>query len=100
MSAGLSVAALATIPPDLIAWDLAARAVLTVIGAGAAFAVIGAGIGAAVGNAPAALTGTYLFMLGVLPLVSPPSRRSRRSSTRPARWSRSPSTAAPRHRSW
>ena len=70
VSAGLSVAALATIPPDLIAWDHAARGVLTVIGSGAAFAVIGAGIGAAVGNAPAALTGSYLFMLGVLPLVS------------------------------
>ncbi len=70
VSAGLSMAALATIPPDLIAWDHAGRAVLTVIGSGAAFAVTGAGIGAAVGNAPAALTGTYLFMLGVLPLVS------------------------------
>jgi ABC-2 type transport system permease protein len=70
VSAGLSMAALATIPPDLIAWGYAGRAVLTVIGSGAAFAVMGAGIGAAVGNAPAALTGTYLFMLGVLPLVS------------------------------
>ena len=70
VSAALSVAALATIPPDMIAWDYAARGVLTVIGSGAAFAVIGAGIGAAVGNAPAALTGSYLFMLGVLPLVS------------------------------
>ncbi len=70
VSAALSLAALATIPPDMIAWDHAARGVLTVIGAGAAFAVMGTGIGAAVGNAPAALTGTYLFMLGVLPLVS------------------------------
>ena len=70
VSAGLSIAALATIPPDMIAWDYAARGVLTVIGSGAAFAVIGAGIGAAVRNSPAALTGTYLFMLGVLPLVA------------------------------
>ena len=44
--------------------------VVTVIGAGAAFAVIGAGIGAAVGNAPAALTATYLTVLGVLPAVT------------------------------
>jgi hypothetical protein len=70
VSTGLSVAALATIPPDMIAWDYAGRGVLTVIGSGVAFAVTGAGIGAAIGNAPAALTGTYLFMLGVLPLVS------------------------------
>jgi hypothetical protein len=37
--------------------------------AGAAFAVIGAGIGAALGNSPAALTGTYLTVLGVLPIL-------------------------------
>ena len=36
------------------------RAMATVAVAGAAFAVTGAGIGAALGNAPAALTGLYL----------------------------------------
>ena len=38
--------------------------------AGAAFAVVGAGIGAALGNSPAGLTGTYLTMLGVMPILS------------------------------
>ena len=69
VSAGLSVAAL-QLMPGLVAWDFALRAVLTVIGAGAALAVAGVGIGAAVGNAPAALTGTYLTILGVLPIVA------------------------------
>ena len=69
VSAALSVAAL-YVMPDLVSWDYAGRAVVTVIGAGAAFAVIGAGIGAAIGNAPAALTGTYLTVLGVLPGLS------------------------------
>jgi hypothetical protein len=32
-------------------------------------AVTGAGIGAALGNSPAALTGTYLTVLGVLPIL-------------------------------
>jgi ABC-2 type transport system permease protein len=69
VSTGLAVAAMYTMP-DVVAWDSAGRAVVTVIGAGAAFAVIGAGIGAAVGNAPAALTATYLTVLGVLPAVT------------------------------
>jgi ABC-2 type transport system permease protein len=68
VSVGLSTAVLFTVT-DLVAWDYAGRAVVTVVAAGAAFAVIGAGIGAAVGNAPAALTGTYLTVLGVLPIV-------------------------------
>ena len=44
------------------------RPLATVIAAGAAFAVIGAGIGAALANTPAALTGTYLLLLGVMPV--------------------------------
>ena len=71
--AGLSVAisaAMLQAIPDLVTWDLAGRAAVTVVAASAAFAVIGAGIGAAVGNAPAALTGTYLTVLGVLPIVA------------------------------
>jgi ABC-2 type transport system permease protein len=50
-------------------WDGAARAMLVVALSGAAFAVIGAGVGAALGNAPAALTGLYVFVLGVIPVA-------------------------------
>ena len=42
---------------------LAAGATAAGFGAGAALTVVGAGIGAAIGNAPAALTGTYLVLL-------------------------------------
>ena len=44
-------------------WTGAAVAAAATVGAGAALTVVGAGIGAAVGNAPAALTGTYLILL-------------------------------------
>jgi hypothetical protein len=67
VSVGVSTAILTTVPE--VAWTNTAQAVATVIAAGAAFAVIGVGIGATVGNAPAALTGTYLTMLGILPAV-------------------------------
>jgi ABC-2 type transport system permease protein len=53
-----------------MAWDGALRAVLVVIGAGAAFAVTGAGVGAALANSPASLTGLYLVILGVIPVVN------------------------------
>jgi len=66
---GLAIAALAAFTPGVI-WFAATQAIITVIAAGAAFAVIGAGIGAAVGNSAAAMTGTYLTLLGVLPVVS------------------------------
>jgi ABC-2 type transport system permease protein len=46
-----------------ISWTGAGAAAVATIGAGAALTVVGAGIGAAVGNAPAALTGTYLVLL-------------------------------------
>jgi hypothetical protein len=68
VSVALAAGALA-LTNDAVVWDYTSRAVLTVIGSGAAFAVIGAGIGAAVANAPAALTGTYLTVLGILPVV-------------------------------
>jgi hypothetical protein len=41
-----------------------------VIGAGAVFAMTGAGVGAALANSPASLTGLYLVILGVLPVVN------------------------------
>jgi ABC-2 type transport system permease protein len=50
-------------------WDGALVAMTTVTVAGGAFAVTGAGIGAALGNAPAALTGLYLTVLGVIPVA-------------------------------
>lgn len=53
-----------------ISWDGAPRAMGAAVLAGAAFAVIGAGVGAALANTPAALTGLYLLLLGVLSIVS------------------------------
>ena len=47
-----------------------ATARVAVVPAGAAFAVTGAGVGAALGNAPAALTGLYVTVLGVIPVAT------------------------------
>ena len=55
--------------PDPVDWTGIGRSFAVAVAAGAAFAVIGAGIGAALGNSPAALTGTYLVVLGVFPLL-------------------------------
>jgi ABC-2 type transport system permease protein len=74
---GLALAGLGTgaaagvlaVMPDPVNWASAGRAAVVAIAAGAAFAVTGAGIGAAVGNSPAALTGTYIAVLAVLPIV-------------------------------
>ena len=68
VGAALTVAMLWAIPGP-VAWDGLARSLAVVTAAGAAMAVIGAGIGAALGNAPAALTGTYLTILGVMPIL-------------------------------
>jgi len=54
--------AVAAIGADF-SWAGAGTAAVATVAAGAALTVVGAGIGAAVGNAPAALTGTYLFLL-------------------------------------
>ena len=43
-------------------WQGAGAAAVATVAAGAAMTVLGTGIGAAVGNAPAALTGTYLVL--------------------------------------
>jgi hypothetical protein len=69
LGAALTIGTLWAIP-DPVAWTAIGRSLLVVIAAGAAFAVTGAGIGAALGNSPAALTGTYLTMLGVMPILS------------------------------
>jgi ABC-2 type transport system permease protein len=68
VGSGAATGVLAVIP-DPVDWTGAGRALLVAIAAGAAFAVTGAGIGAAVGNSPAALTGTYITVLAVLPIV-------------------------------
>jgi hypothetical protein len=68
VGAGAAVAMLAVVP-ESVDWLAADRAVVVAVVAAAAFAVTGAGIGALVGNSPAALTGTYLTVLGVLPIV-------------------------------
>ena len=65
---GAAAGALALFTPGVV-WTAAGQAVAAVIASGAAFAVIGAGIGAAMGNSAAALTGTYLTVLGVLPVA-------------------------------
>ena len=69
LGVGLAVAALAAFTPGVI-WFAAGQAIIAAIVGGAAFAVIGAGIGALVGNSAAALTGIYLTLLGILPVVS------------------------------
>lgn len=50
-------------------WTGPVAAVAAVVAGGAAFAVIGAGVGAALANAPAALTIGYLVLLGGLPVL-------------------------------
>jgi ABC-2 type transport system permease protein len=69
LAVGMSTAVLALTVGGDLSWAGVPGAVVTVVAAGAAFAVTGAGIGAAVGNSPAALTGLYLVLLGVLPVV-------------------------------
>ena len=74
VGAALSVLMLWVIP-DPVAWTGIGRSLAVAVAAGAAFALVGAGVGAALGNSPAALTGTYLTMLGVMPIlqvVKPP----------------------------
>ena len=68
VAAGLTTAMLWVIP-DPIGWTGIGRAFIVAVCAGAAMAVTGAGIGAALANTPAALTGTYLTVLGVMPIL-------------------------------
>lgn len=66
---GTSLAVAGLWPGVEFAWTGAGTASLALVGAGAALAVTGAGIGAAVGNAPAALTGTYATLLVIIPVL-------------------------------
>jgi ABC-2 type transport system permease protein len=63
----LAVAAVAAGPA--FSWAGTGLAVLATIGTGAAMTALGAGIGAAVANAPAALTGTYVLLLVAMNLL-------------------------------
>jgi ABC-2 type transport system permease protein len=69
VAVGLSASVLA-VTQDGMVWDGTGRALLAVVGFGAAFAVTGAGVGAALANSPASLTGLYLVILGVIPAVN------------------------------
>jgi ABC-2 type transport system permease protein len=63
--------AVATVGADPgFSWQGAGVAVLATVAGGAAMTVVGAGIGAAVANAPAALTGTYLVLLVVINVLN------------------------------
>jgi ABC-2 type transport system permease protein len=69
VSALLGAGVLYVAAGDQLVWDGTVRALVAVTAAGAAFAVTGAGVGAALANTPASLTGLYLVILGVLPIV-------------------------------
>jgi hypothetical protein len=68
VSAGLSAAMVVAITDDVV-WTEFGRALITAVAAGAVFAVVGAGVGAALGNTPAALTGLYMVLLGLMPVL-------------------------------
>lgn len=63
-----AVAAVGTDPG--FGWQDAGLAALATVATGAVLTVVGAGIGAAVGNAPAALTGTYVVLLIVINILN------------------------------
>jgi ABC-2 type transport system permease protein len=68
VSSALASGVLVVILGD-VSWDGAPRALAAAVAAGAALGVTGAGVGAALGNTPAALTGLYLVVLGVMPVL-------------------------------
>ncbi|HVQ95116.1 MAG TPA: hypothetical protein VMU51_29050, partial [Mycobacteriales bacterium] len=65
----LTLAVAAVAAGSAFSWAGTGAAVLAVIGTGAAMTALGAGIGAAVANAPAALTGTYVLLLVAMNLL-------------------------------
>lgn len=56
--------------PADFSWARAGAAAVATVAGGAALTVVGTGIGAAIGNAPAALTGTYLVLVVGMPLLN------------------------------
>jgi ABC-2 type transport system permease protein len=69
VSSLLAAAALAVVAGGDVSWTGFPHALVAMIAAGAVFAVTGAGTGAALANSPAALTGLYLVILGVMPVL-------------------------------
>jgi hypothetical protein len=69
VGAALSAGVLATVHHDL-AWAGVGRGLGVVVAAGAVFAAVGAGVGAALANTPATLTGLYLTLFGVMPVLA------------------------------
>lgn len=67
--AGTTLAVAGLMAPAGYSWDGTGVAVLATVGTAAAMTVVGAGIGGAVGNAPAALTGTYVVLLVALNIL-------------------------------
>jgi ABC-2 type transport system permease protein len=67
--AGSTLAVAAVAAPAAFSWAGTGMAVVATIGTGAAMTVIGAGVGAAIANAPAALTGTYVLLLVAMNLL-------------------------------
>ncbi|MEN3360661.1 MAG: type transport system permease protein [Mycobacteriales bacterium] len=67
--AGTTLAVAAVAAGPAFSWVGTWPAVAATIGTGAAMTVIGAGIGAAIANAPAALTGTYGLLLVAMNLL-------------------------------
>ncbi len=66
-----SVYAVAAVGTDAgFSWQGALPAAAATVAAGAVLTVVGAGIGAAVANAPAALTGTYIVLLIVINILN------------------------------
>ncbi|MGY1751047.1 hypothetical protein [Modestobacter sp. SYSU DS0511] len=69
VSMGVSWLVAAGLADPAVSWDGAVQAALTAVGAGTAFALVGVGVGAATANAPAALTGLYLAILGLMQVI-------------------------------
>ncbi len=67
--AGSTLVVAAVMAGSAFSWAGTGLAVAATIGTGAAMTVLGAGIGAAVANAPAALTGTYVLLLVAMNLL-------------------------------
>lgn len=68
VAALLSAGILAVVAHGAV-WTEFGRVLLVAVAAGVVLAVTGAGVGAALANTPAALTGLYLLVLGVMPIL-------------------------------
>jgi hypothetical protein len=69
LAVAASAAALMAVEPSTMSWGGSWQAIGVGVAAGAGFAVVGAGVGAVLGNTAGALTGLYLLVLGVMPVL-------------------------------